>query len=85
MKNTYVKALQNNVDKNEINKFFLLLNQLEENELVNIGSCSIRKVSSFIFKIEDVSLDFIEHINIKDVVNDDTTKTESELSDDKGN
>ena len=57
-----VKNIYSNINSDEINKFLLLLNQLEDNETIEIGICTVRKISSFIFKVEDISIDFLSDI-----------------------
>lgn len=45
-----------NLDINEICKFILLIQQLNEDDIIEVGPLEIRKVSDFIFKVNNVSV-----------------------------
>ena len=55
-KEAIIKSLISEVNEKEIYKFLLLLQQLQEDETVDIGVCTIQKVDDFIFKVKDVSV-----------------------------
>ena len=55
-KEAIIKSLTSEVNEKEIYKFLLLLQQLQEDETVDIGVCTIQKVDDFIFKVKDVSV-----------------------------
>ena len=57
MTNYDIKTSINNLSKVDVYKFLLLVSQLSENETVNIGVCTIRKVSESVFKLDDVKVE----------------------------